>query len=269
MRIISSDERYTIADVSFQSAPDQEPTHQRQEVSSSNQETKVHSKSNRNYQGSAKPKKTKPTQHSFLPNTLQFVIGKINDCPDSGACISVISYEFVKEVLHDDAHPEIAQSTFPEVHTVSGEKLPTIGQIQVTLLLNGRQFPCQFHVINNVAYDAVLGTINNFSEGTLKLDKTYPLKMTLGEEYSRPLALLTVVKTSPVARSIDVDKFLSKLPHYYSAFLHRCKKAHHFFLKLLLILLLISFADLTSWTCQLPNQARINNRLTRRMQISQ
>ena len=159
----------------------------------------------------------------------------------------MINYEFVKEVLHDDAHPEMTPSTFPEVHTVSGEKLSTIGQIQVTLLLNGRQFPCQFHVINNMAYHAVLGrdflqsngAIINFSEGTLKLDKTYPLKMTLGE-YSRPVALLTVVKTTPVARSNDVDKFLSKLPHYYSAFLHRCKKARHFFLKFLLILLLMS-----------------------------
>ena len=71
VRIISSDERYTIVDDSFQFASDQEPTHQRQGVSSSNQETKVHSKSNRNTQGSAKPKKTKPTQRTFLTNTPQ------------------------------------------------------------------------------------------------------------------------------------------------------------------------------------------------------
>ena len=84
VRIISSDERYTIADDSLQSAPDQEPTHQRQELSSSNQETRVHSISNRNTQGSAMHKKVKPTQRSFPPNTPQrtaFVIGKINDCP--------------------------------------------------------------------------------------------------------------------------------------------------------------------------------------------
>ena len=256
VRIISSDERYTIADVSFQSVPDQEPTHQRQEVSSSNQETKVHSKSKSNTQGSAKPKKTKPTQRSFLPNTPQrtaFVTGKINDCPtklliDSGDFIWVISYEFVKEVPHDDTHPEMTPSTFPEVHTVSGEKLPTIGQIQVTLILNGRQFPRQFHVITNMAYQAVLGrdflqsngAIINFSEGALKLDKTYPLKMTLREENSRALAILTVEETSPVARSDDPDKFLSKLPHYYNAFLHRCKKFRHFFLKFLLLLLMMS-----------------------------
>ena len=101
----------------------------------------------------------------------------------------MINYKFVKEVLQDDAHPEMTPSTFPEVHTVSGEQLPTIGQIQVTLLLNGRQL--QFHVISNIAYQAVLGrdflqsngAIVNFSKGTLKLDKTYPLKMTLGEEH--------------------------------------------------------------------------------------
>ena len=197
VRTISSDDRYTIADDSLQSAPDQKPTHQRQELSSSNQEAKVHLKSNRNTQVSVKPKKTKPTQRSFLPNAPQrtaFVIGKINDCPtklliDSGACISVINYEFVKEVLHDDTHPEMTTSTFPEVHTVSGEKLPNIGQIQGTLLLTGRQFPSQFHVIINMAYQAVLGRdflqFNGAIINFLKLDKTYQLKMTIRKENSR------------------------------------------------------------------------------------
>ena len=41
---------------------------------------------------------------------------------------------------------------------------------------------------------------------------------------------------SPVARQNDV----SKLPHYYSAFMHRCKKTSRFFLKFLIILLLMS-----------------------------
>ena len=58
----------------------------------------------------------------------------------------------------------------------------------------------KFHVINNVAYQAVRGrdflqsndAIINFSKGTLKLDKTNSLKMTLGEEHTRPLAILTV-----------------------------------------------------------------------------
>ena len=150
----------------------------------------------------------------------------------------MINYEFVKEVLHDDAHPELTPSTFPEVHTVGGEKLPTIGQIQVTFLLNGRQFTSQFHIITNMAYQIILGRdflqsngeIINFSEGTFKLDKTYPLKTTVREENS----------ASPVARSNDADKFLSKLPQPYRAFLHRCQKARHFFLKFLLILLLRS-----------------------------
>ena len=103
---------------------------------------------------------------------------------DSGACISVISYEFVKEVLHDDAHPEMTPSTFPEVHTVRGEKLPTIGQIQVTLLLNGRQFPSQFNVITNMAYQAVLGrefrqsngAIINYSEANIKVRHDDPTR---------------------------------------------------------------------------------------------
>ena len=64
--------------------------------------------------------------------------------------------------------------------------------------------------------------------------------MTVEEEHSRPLALLTVEKTSPVGRNNDAGKFLSKLSHYYRAFVQRCKKARHFFLKFLLILMLMS-----------------------------
>ena len=79
---------------------------------------------------------------------------------DSGACILVINHEFVKKVLQkDDAHHQVTPSTFPEVYTVSGEKAPTIGQIQVTLLLNGRQFPCQFHITSNMAYHLFLEEI--------------------------------------------------------------------------------------------------------------
>ena len=82
-------------------------SHRKQESSSANQVPKVQSKSNRNKQGSAKPKKTKSTQRSFPSNTQKenaFVTGKVNDCPtkplvDSGACISVINFEFIKKVL--------------------------------------------------------------------------------------------------------------------------------------------------------------------------
>ena len=225
----------------------QQPTNQPQELSNANQATKVQSKSNRNKQGSAKPKTTKSTPRSFPSQRTAFVIGKINDratklLVDSGACISVINYQLVKNVLQkDDAHHEVTTSTFPEVYIVSGEKLPSIGQIRVSLLLNGRRFPCQFHVMSNMAHQAVLGrdflqsngAIVNFSKGKIKLDKTHPLKMTLGDEHTRPLAILTVQEYSPVARQNDA----SKLPH---AFIHRCKKARHLFLKFLIILLLMS-----------------------------
>ena len=102
----------------------------------------------------------------------------------------------------------------------------------------------KFHVINNVAYQAVLGrdllqsngVIINFSKGTWKLDKTNPLKMTLGEENTRPLAILIVWENRPVARRNDA----SKLPHYYSAFIQRCKQTSRFVLRFLIILLLMS-----------------------------
>ena len=46
---------------------------------------------------------------------------------------------------------------FSSVQTVSGEEVPLLGKITVPLHLNGRQFPCEIHVVQNLAYDAILG----------------------------------------------------------------------------------------------------------------
>lgn len=62
-RITSKAQRYPIDDEPVPSAPDQKTI--QQVISSANEVTKVRSNSNRNKQGSAKPKKTKSTQRSF------------------------------------------------------------------------------------------------------------------------------------------------------------------------------------------------------------
>ena len=62
-RITSKARRYPIDDEPFPSATDQKTI--QQEISSANEVTKVRSNSNRNKQGSAKPKKTKSTQRNF------------------------------------------------------------------------------------------------------------------------------------------------------------------------------------------------------------
>ena len=140
-------------------------------------------------------------------------------------------------------------SSTSEVETVRGDKLPTIGQLQVPLSFNGRKFTCQFHVIENMTYNAVLGrdflfsngAVINFASGTVSLDKVKPIELTLKPIDLRPLVSLSVHNSHPTNRNHDETAipFLIKLIPY-DHFGQQLKKAAIFFLKFLIILLLMS-----------------------------
>ena len=93
-------------------------------------------------------------------------------------------------------------STYPRADTVSGEKLPTVGKIAVTLSFNESEFPCEFHVIENITTNAVLGrdfllknnAIVNFADGTLKLENTQPIELFQKATDSQPMASLLKVR---------------------------------------------------------------------------
>ena len=170
------------------------------------------------------------SERPFLPSVQQqgnaFVTGQIHGCPidllvDTGACISVIDAGFVREILSEVNPPVMASSTYSEVETVGGDKMPTIGQLQVPLSFNGRQFTCQFHVIENMTYNAVLGrdfllphgAVINFASGTVSLDKVDPIELTVKPIDLRPLASLSVHNSHPTNRNHDekAAPFLAKL----------------------------------------------------------
>ena len=154
----------------------------------------------------------------------------------------------LSEILSEDNPPVMASST-SEVETVRGDKLPTIGQLQVPLSFNGRKFTCQFHVIENMTYNAVLGrdfllsngAVINFASGTVSLDKVKPIELTLKPIDLRPLVSLSVRNSHPTNRNHDETAipFLIKLIPY-DHFGQQLKKAAIFFLKFLIILLLMS-----------------------------
>ena len=75
---------------------------------------------------------------------------------DTGACVSAINEQFLKKT-YGDAPLKISDCPFSSVQTVSGEEVPLLGKITMPLHLNGRQYPCEFHVMQNLAYDAILG----------------------------------------------------------------------------------------------------------------
>ena len=49
------------------------------------------------------------------------------------------------------------KGSLSSVQTVSGEKVPVLGKITIPLQLQGREYICEFHVMQNLAYGAILG----------------------------------------------------------------------------------------------------------------
>ena len=178
---------------------------------------------------------------------------------DSGASISIINAEFVQEALSEETTPIMAPSTYPRVGTVSGEKLPTIGEIEVTLSFNGKEFPWQFHVVENMTTNAVLGrdflstngAIINFANETLNLTNSHSVEFPLTTIHSTPTA--NFLKVEDKHNQINqINQIASPLKDGGSApvsstyvcvsnrFIQQCRQTASVFLKFLIILLLMS-----------------------------
>ena len=75
---------------------------------------------------------------------------------DTGACLSVIDEQFLQKI-YGPFSPKMTDGFLPSIKTVNGERVPVLGKITVPIELNGREFVCDFHVMQNLAYDAILG----------------------------------------------------------------------------------------------------------------
>ena len=75
---------------------------------------------------------------------------------DTGACVSAIDEQFFWKI-YGNFPPKMSDGSLSSVQTVSGDTVPVLGKITVPLQLNGREHPCDFHVMQNLAYDAILG----------------------------------------------------------------------------------------------------------------
>ena len=75
---------------------------------------------------------------------------------DTGACLSVIDEKFLQKI-YGSFSPKMTDGILPSIQTVNGERVPVLGKITVPIELNGCEFVCDFHVMQNLAYDAILG----------------------------------------------------------------------------------------------------------------
>ena len=75
---------------------------------------------------------------------------------DTGACLSVIDEKFL-QTIYGPFSPKMTDGSLLSIQTVNGEHVPVLGKIAVPIELNGREYACDFHVMQNLAYDAILG----------------------------------------------------------------------------------------------------------------
>ena len=68
---------------------------------------------------------------------------------DTGACVSVIDQQFFTKI-YGQFPPKMSEGSL-SVQTVSGEKVPVLEKITIPLQLKGIEYPCEFHVMQNLA----------------------------------------------------------------------------------------------------------------------
>ena len=75
---------------------------------------------------------------------------------DTGACLSVIDEKFLQKI-YGSLSPNITEGFLPCIQTANGERVPVLGKITVPIEMNGSEYVSDFHVMQNLAYNAILG----------------------------------------------------------------------------------------------------------------
>jgi len=172
---------------------------------------------------------------------------------DSGASISIIDAAFVHKIFSEETSAIMSPSTYPSVGTVSGEELPTTGEIEVILSFSGRKFPWQFHVVENMTTNAVLGrdflstngAIINFADGSLNLTNSHSVELPLTAIHSTPTANFLKVEDQHHQIAFPLKDGGSALISptnvcFSNQFIQQCRQTASVFLKFLIIHLLMS-----------------------------
>ena len=148
-------------------------------------------------------KQTKPRD---LTVTAQLHGQDIKLLVDTGAGMSVIDEQFTRDIYKGEL-PKLQKSALTNVKTVSGEELPVLGKIKVTLQIAGGKYPCELQVVKNLTYEAVLGrdflrangAVINL-QGTLQLDDSPTDQLAAG--ISCPVRVLSTCVIPPSSETV-------------------------------------------------------------------
>ena len=148
------------------------------------------------YQDDNKTEETSPLPTACSANQEQDITlkprdlslyGNIANCPvkllvDTGASITVINAAFFRNI--PSSQPlKTTTSSVPAINTVSGERLPILGQVILPLEIDSRCYHCRMYVIEDLGFEAVLGrdfleekgAVIDFRNGTVQLTDQDPI----------------------------------------------------------------------------------------------
>lgn len=74
---------------------------------------------------------------------------------DSGASVTIINKEFFKKT-HYASH-QLSPPAFQSVKGASGKLLPVLGQIQLEITINGKEYSFKTHVVEGIHHAFILG----------------------------------------------------------------------------------------------------------------
>ena len=92
-----------------------------------------------------------------------FLSGRLQGHPvdlliDTGACISAINENLVKKIYGREYAAKMTDGLVPSVNAISGDRVPVLGQIDIPVEISGVVYQSQFHVMQNLPFEAILGS---------------------------------------------------------------------------------------------------------------
>ena len=133
---------------------------------------------------------------------------------DTGAWVSAIDERFVKNI-YGHYPKQMTDGVVPSVKTISGERVPVLGKIDMPVKINGCIYQSQFHVMQDLPYEVILG-----QDFLLKNNAVIDLRskcLTLASDSSSKL------KKTPTP--------LLKSKHVMATYISRSSKKETFYLK--------------------------------------
>ena len=103
----------------------------------------------------------------------------VNLLLDTGACASIIEEKLLNKI-YDQGATILTNGSLQFIETITGQKVPLLGKVEIPVKINGVLYPSCFQVVQGLCHDAILGqdflqaygAVIDFKNKRLKLEDT-------------------------------------------------------------------------------------------------